>query len=50
LNDYLHVGIDTTNLKAADAGLAIADKIINLLARWKKFVPDGLKEVILCCY
>lgn len=31
--------------KAADAGLLIAEYIVKLLDNWRKFVPNGLKEV-----
>lgn len=39
------MGIDTTNLRADDAGRAIADKIVSLLDTWRRFVPNGLDEV-----
>ena len=37
-------GANVTNVRAADAGLLLADTITALLGRWS-FVPDGLKEV-----
>ena len=33
------LGANTNNVKAADAGLLIADTLVELLGRWQKFVP-----------
>ena len=38
------LGANTNNVRAADAGLLIADTLTSLLSRWK-FVPDGLAGV-----
>jgi hydroxyacid-oxoacid transhydrogenase len=39
------LGANINNVKAADAGLLIADTLVNLLGRWQAFVPDGLNAV-----
>ena len=39
------LGANTNHVKAADAGLLIADTLVALLGRWQAFVPDGLHKV-----
>ena len=39
------LGANVNNVKAADAGLLIADTLVALLGRWQAFVPDGLHKV-----
>lgn len=41
----LLVGADISRVKAADAGLLISDKLIELLNNWSSFLPNGLKGV-----
>lgn len=40
-----HLGANISTVKPKDAGLLLKDTILNLLDRWRGFVPDGLQEM-----